>query len=99
MILPGGESNPALARSVGMTGACTNPIYYQGLYHISNGHIVGSAGESRGNGGAFLASATLPRIRTRKMGSDSAGRQDTQTDDDGNLARMFRDDEGVSKVR
>jgi len=31
MILPGGESNPALARSVGMTGACTNPIYYQGL--------------------------------------------------------------------
>ena len=29
--LPGGESNPALARPVRMTGACTNPIYYQGL--------------------------------------------------------------------
>ena len=28
--LPGGESNPALARSARMTGACTNPIYYQG---------------------------------------------------------------------
>ena len=30
-LLPGGESNPALARSAGVTGACTNPIYYQGL--------------------------------------------------------------------
>ena len=36
MILPGGESNPALARSVIMTGACTNPIYYQGLHHVNN---------------------------------------------------------------
>ena len=30
--LPGGESNPALARTSRiMTGACTNPIYYQGI--------------------------------------------------------------------
>jgi len=36
MILPGGESNPALARSVIMTGACTNLIYYQGLHHVNN---------------------------------------------------------------
>jgi len=35
MILPGGESNPALARPVEMTGACTNPIYYQGLHHVT----------------------------------------------------------------
>jgi hypothetical protein len=33
--LPGGESNPALARSVGVTGACTNPIYYQGLDYVA----------------------------------------------------------------
>jgi hypothetical protein len=45
--LPGGESNPALARSVGVTGACTNPIYYQGLnyvalYYINNWRIPSS---------------------------------------------------------
>jgi hypothetical protein len=33
--LPGGESNPALARSARVTGACTNPIYYQGLEHVA----------------------------------------------------------------
>jgi len=49
MTLPGGESNPALARSVGMTGACTKPIYYQGLHHICKGHIVGSADDHNHN--------------------------------------------------
>ena len=45
--LPGGESNPALARSEEMTGACTNPIYYQGLensfkvYNIMFSHKSG----------------------------------------------------------
>jgi hypothetical protein len=34
MELPGGESNPALARPEWMTGACTKPIYYQG--HVSS---------------------------------------------------------------
>jgi hypothetical protein len=37
--LPGGESNPALARSSRMTGACTNPIYYQGLVKLCEKNI------------------------------------------------------------
>jgi hypothetical protein len=49
-----------------MTGACTNPIYYQGLYRISDGHIVGSADDHNRNDGS-LSSAYHVQLSSQRV--------------------------------
>jgi len=79
MTLPGGESNPALARSVGMTGACTNPIYYQGLHPTSNGHIVGSADHHNPNNGYLPQAGGYPGPSHHIKALGDYGRDDMMT--------------------